>query len=152
MSETVGLLPAAGNVAEVFEWGSRVVKLYRSVAAKQAAFREAANHAAVEEMNLPVPAVWGVHLIDARWGILFDHVKHPSFAERMREDPTAVPQYLETLAALQARIHAHPASPVRQFEAAAGDEHRPDEPPRRAAKGGPAHPSCHHAGRRPPVP
>jgi aminoglycoside phosphotransferase (APT) family kinase protein len=110
MSETVGRLVAAGNVAEVFEWGSRVVKLYRSPAAKQAAFREAANHAAVEAMGLPVPAVWGVQRIDARWGIVFDRVKHASLAERMREHPTAMPQYLDTLAALQARIHAQPAS------------------------------------------
>ncbi len=29
MSETIDRLLAAGNVAEVFEWGSRVVKLYR---------------------------------------------------------------------------------------------------------------------------
>src|SRR5262249_31791104 len=110
MSNTVGRLLAAGNVAEVFEWGSRVVKLYRSPAAKQAAFREAANHAAVEAMGPPVPAVWGVQRIDARWGIVFDRVKHASLAERMREDPTAMPHYLETLAALQARIHAQPAS------------------------------------------
>src|SRR5215469_18872806 len=110
MSNTVGRLLAAGNVAEVFEWGPRVVKLYRSPAAKQAAFREAANRAAVEAMGLPVPAVWGVHRIDARWGIVFDRVKHASLAERMREDPTAMLHYLETLAALQARIHAQPGS------------------------------------------
>jgi aminoglycoside phosphotransferase (APT) family kinase protein len=97
-------------VAEVFEWGSGVVKLYRSPAAKQAAFREAANHAAVEAMGLPVPAVWGVQRIDARWGIVFDRVKHAPLAEQMQEDPTAMPHYLETLAALQARIHAQPAS------------------------------------------
>ena len=60
MSETIGRLLAAGNVAEVFEWGSRVVKLYRSPARKNTAFREAANHSAVEAMALPVPAVWGV--------------------------------------------------------------------------------------------
>jgi hypothetical protein len=47
MSETMGRLLAAGNVAEVFEWGPRVVKLYRSTAAKHTAFREAAIHAAV---------------------------------------------------------------------------------------------------------
>src|SRR6516164_1138808 len=110
MSKTAGRLLAAGNVAEVFEWGPRVVKLYRSPAAKQAAFREAANHAAVEAMGLPVPAVWGVQRIDARWGIVFDRVKHASLAEQMRGDPTAMPHYLETLAALQARIHAQPAS------------------------------------------
>jgi hypothetical protein len=57
MNETVGALIAPGNVAEVFEWGSRVVKLYRPARAKQAAFREAANHAAVELLGLPVPAV-----------------------------------------------------------------------------------------------
>ena len=56
MSETIGRLLAAGNVAEVFEWGARVVKLYRSPARKPTAFREAAIHAAVEAMALPVPA------------------------------------------------------------------------------------------------
>ena len=57
MSETIGRLLAAGNVAEVFEWGARVVKLYRSPARKPTVFREAAIHAAVEAMALPVPAV-----------------------------------------------------------------------------------------------
>ena len=42
MNEKVGNLLAVGNVAEVFEWGARVVKLYKSIAAKPAAFREAA--------------------------------------------------------------------------------------------------------------
>jgi aminoglycoside phosphotransferase (APT) family kinase protein len=54
MSGTIGRSLAAGNVAEVFEWGSRVVKLYRSPARKPTAFREAAIHAAVEAMALPV--------------------------------------------------------------------------------------------------
>jgi aminoglycoside phosphotransferase (APT) family kinase protein len=109
MSETIGRLLAAGNMAEVFEWGSRVVKLYRSPAAKQAAFREAAIHAAVEALGLPVPAVWSVRQICGRWGVVFDRVSAASFAERMRTEPTVVPRYLEILARLQARIHAHPA-------------------------------------------
>ena len=80
MSETIGRLLAAGNVAEVFEWGSRVVKLYRSSARKPTAFREAI-HAAVEAMALPVPAVWGVLEVGGRWGIVFDRVKERSFAD-----------------------------------------------------------------------
>jgi len=103
----IGRLLAAGNVAEVFEWDSRVVKLYRSVAAKETAFGEAAVHAAVEASGLPVPAVWGVEQIGGRWGIVFDRVSGTSFAEQMREDRTAVPRYLEILARLHARIHAH---------------------------------------------
>ena len=49
---------AVGNVAEMFEWGARAVKLYQSTAAKPAAFREAAIYAAAEAMGLPVPKVW----------------------------------------------------------------------------------------------
>jgi aminoglycoside phosphotransferase (APT) family kinase protein len=109
MSETIGRLLAAGNVAEVFEWGSHVVKLYRSSAKKATAFREAANHAAVEAMALPVPAVWGVLEVGGRWGIVFDRVRERSFAERMREDPRVMPECLLALARLHARIHDQPA-------------------------------------------
>src|SRR5215469_11689720 len=99
-SEAIGRLLAAGNVAEVFEWGSRVVKLYRSSARKPMA---------VEAMALPVPAVWGVLEVGGRWGIVFDRVKERSFAERMtedREDPSLIPECLLALARLHARIHA----------------------------------------------
>jgi hypothetical protein len=107
MSETIGRLLAAGNVAEVFEWGFRVVKLYRSAARKPMAFREAAIHAAVEAMGLPVPAVWGVQEVAGRWGIVFDRINEGSFTERMREDPSVIPECLEKLARLHERIHAH---------------------------------------------
>jgi aminoglycoside phosphotransferase (APT) family kinase protein len=117
MSETFGRLLAAGNVAEVFEWGSRVVKLYRSPARKPTAFREAAIHAAVEAMALPVPAVWGVLEVNGRWGIVFDRVKERSFAERMREDPSVIPECLEALARLHARIHGQLARQLGSLKA-----------------------------------
>src|SRR5215472_17519718 len=110
MSETIGRLLAAGQRAEVFEWGSRVVKLYRSTSAKEVTFREAAIHAAVEALGLPVPSVWSAQQIDGRWGIVFDRVSGLSFAEQMRGDPTAMPQNLQILARLHTRIHAHPAN------------------------------------------
>jgi hypothetical protein len=96
-------------MAEVFEWGSRVLKLYRSPARKPTAFREAGIHATVEEMGLPVPAVWGVHEVGGRWGIVFDRISAGSFAERMAEDPSAIPGCLETFARLHSRIHAYAA-------------------------------------------
>jgi aminoglycoside phosphotransferase (APT) family kinase protein len=117
MSETIGRLLAAGNVAEVFEWGSRVVKLYRSSARKPTAFREAAIHAAVEAMALPVPAVWGVLEVGGRWGIVFDRVKERSFAERMRGDPSVISECLRVLARLHARIHTHPAREIDGLKA-----------------------------------
>jgi hypothetical protein len=89
MSESMGRLLAAGQRAEVFEWGSRVVKLCRSTGSKQVIFREAAINAAVEALRLPVPAVWSVQQIDGRWGIVFDRVSGVSFAEQMLGDPAS---------------------------------------------------------------
>jgi hypothetical protein len=109
MSETIGRLLAVGTVAEVFECGSRVLKLYRSAVRKPTAFREAAIHATVEAMGLPVPAVWGVQEVGGRWGIVFDRVSGASFAERMQQDPSLAPECPEILARLHARIHTHPA-------------------------------------------
>src|ERR1700720_3152501 len=91
MSETMGRLVATGQRAEVFEWGSRVVKLYRSAAAKNTAFREAAIHAAVDALGLPVPTVWSVQQIDRRWGLVFDRVSGGSLAEQIRGDVGAIP-------------------------------------------------------------
>jgi hypothetical protein len=90
MSEIKGRLLATGQRAEVFVWGDRVLKLYRSAAAKNTAFREAAIHAAVEALGLPVPTVWCVQEIDGRWGIVFDRVSGVSFAEQMWGDVGAI--------------------------------------------------------------
>src|ERR1700730_5982994 len=109
MDETIGGLLAVGNVAEVFEWGSRVLKLYKSTAAKPAAFREAAIHAASEALGLPVPGVWSVQEIEGRWGLVFDRVNQASFAEQMLNNPDEIPRYLECMVRLPMRLHAHAA-------------------------------------------
>jgi hypothetical protein len=109
MDETIGHLLAAGNVAEIFAWGNRVVKLYKSSAAKPAAFREAAIHAAVEALGLPVPKVWSVQEIGGRWGLVLDRVRHASFGEQMLGNLDDVSRYLECMVRLHIRIHANPA-------------------------------------------
>jgi Ser/Thr protein kinase RdoA (MazF antagonist) len=50
--------------------------------------------------------------VGGRWGIVFDRVKERSFAERMREDPSLIPECLQALARLHARIHTHPAREI----------------------------------------
>jgi aminoglycoside phosphotransferase (APT) family kinase protein len=109
MSETIGRLLAEGRVAEVFERGSRVVKLYKSPATKPAAFREAAINAAVEALGLPVPKVWGVHEFEGRWGLVFDRVEQKSFAQQMLEGWHDAPRFLHCMVALHMRIHAQQA-------------------------------------------
>jgi aminoglycoside phosphotransferase (APT) family kinase protein len=100
---------ATGNVTDVFEWDCRVLKLYKVPEAKPLAFREAAIHAAVEALRLPVPMVRGVRQVGSRWGIVFDRVSERSFADRMRGSPDQIPHYLDHMAQLQVAIHRHVA-------------------------------------------
>ena len=117
MSETIGRLLAAGQRAGVFEWGSRVVKLWPSAASKEPIFSEAAINAAVEALGLPVPAVWSVRQIDGRWGIVFDRVCGTSFAEQMQSEPVCVPGHLQVLVRLHRRIHDHVAGQFSSLKA-----------------------------------
>jgi hypothetical protein len=109
MEEKLGRLLAIGNTAEIFEWGSRIIKLYKSSATKGAAFHEAARSAAVEALGLPVPSVWGVHEVNGRWGLSFDRVTQKSFAEQMLGNRNDVPLFLGCMARLHIRIHSHQA-------------------------------------------
>jgi aminoglycoside phosphotransferase (APT) family kinase protein len=109
MEEALGRSLAAGNTAEIFEWGPRVMKLYKSPVAKRAAFHEAATSVAVESLGLPVPRVWGVHEVGGRWGVVFDRVAQKSFADQMLGNSDDVPRYLECMVRLHIRIHSRQA-------------------------------------------
>jgi hypothetical protein len=109
MGNGLGRLLATGNTAEIFEWGSRVMKLYKSPAAKRVAFHEAARSAAVEALGLPVPRIWGVHEIGGRWGLAFDRVTQKSFAKQMLGNWDDVPRYLECMVRLHIQVHSHQA-------------------------------------------
>lgn len=106
MISALGPLLASGNVAEVHAWSDRqVLKLYKPAPwAKRAAFREAANQAAVEAMGLPAPAVHGVIAHSERWGVISDRVDGFTFAQRMSADAGLVPDHLTTLIGLQLRL------------------------------------------------
>jgi len=109
MEEALGRSLATGNTAEIFEWGSRVMKLYKSPAAKRAAFHEAATSAAVEALGLPVPKVWEVHEVGGRWGVVFDRVTQKSFADQMLGNRDNISRHLECMVRLHIRIHSHQA-------------------------------------------
>ena len=152
MNETIGRLLAVGNVAEVFEWGARVVKLYKSTAAKPAAFREAAIHAAVEAMGLPVPKVWSVQEIGGRWGVVFDRVKQTSFAEQMLGNLGEVPLNLDCMVRVHMRIHAHDAIRFADLKVGLADNISATRLLDERRKARPTRRNCGYARRRPPVP
>lgn len=113
----LGPLLGVGNRAEVFTCGALVVKLYKSIAPKHSAFREAAILAAVEALGLPVPVIYGVQRFGDRWGVLMSRVEGPSLADAMTHQPAEVPASLTRMAELHLRVHGHPAAQFASLKA-----------------------------------
>jgi hypothetical protein len=92
----IGRLLGSGQVAEVFEFGPHVIKLYRGQQHKKSAFREGATLAALEGSGLSVPVVHEINCFDGRWGVV------------MSRAPASTPGSLgdaEALATLHIRLH-----------------------------------------------
>jgi aminoglycoside phosphotransferase (APT) family kinase protein len=113
----LGHLLGSGKEAEVFECGTRVVKLYKATAPKRSAFREAAILALVEPFGLPAPSVYGVLQIGDRWGVMMDRVEGQSFGDVMTRHPELIPAHLEQMALLQLRVHCQPGTQFASLKA-----------------------------------
>jgi aminoglycoside phosphotransferase (APT) family kinase protein len=113
----LGKLLGSGKEAEVFECGTLVVKLYRNVAAKRSAFREAAILALVESFGLPVPSVSDVQQFADHWGVTMTRADGLSFAETVSREPSLRPAYLRGMASLQLRVHSHPGTQLASLKA-----------------------------------
>ena len=106
----LGPLLGTGKEAEVFEYGTAVVKLYNADRPKRSAFREAAILALAESFGLPVPEVHAVRQISGRWGVIMSHASAPSFADAVHREPDLLPAYLKEMALLHVRVHEHPGT------------------------------------------
>ncbi len=106
MGASLGQLLGSGKLAEVFEFGGLVAKLYRSLASKDTAFREAAALALAQSLGLPVPSVRAVKRFADRWGIVMDRVEGPAFAEAIKREHDRLPAYLAEMVHLHMRVHS----------------------------------------------
>lgn len=121
---SLGRVLGSGKVAEVFEFGTAVIKLYKSTAPKSSAFREAAALALVESLGLPVPQVLGVRQVGDRWGVIMSRAEGPCFADAMRGHPERLPGYLAAMARLQFRVHSHPGTRLGGMKVRLADDIR----------------------------
>ena len=108
MNRDMGTPIAAGNAAELFEWGGHtVLKLSRRIGDPSQAEREAATLTALAPLGL-APALGGVIEVNGRWGIVMERIDQPVLASAMA-DPGLVSDLLDLMVTLHRRIHAVPA-------------------------------------------
>lgn len=112
----IGRLLGQGRVAEVFEAGADVIKLYRAGVGPEQARHEAGILDALRHLDLTVPRSLGVMRVDGRWGLLMTRMPGQPLAERMLAavDPSAD---LLLLADLHHQIHQHHAAALAPLKA-----------------------------------
>ena len=110
MDAEYGHLLGSGKAAEVYLQGDHVLKLGRPGASKAAAFREAANLAVIEALGLPAPAPLGVARLGERWGVLMTLAQGESFGAAIQRLAKLIPDYLDAMAELHARILSQPGT------------------------------------------
>lgn len=96
----IGKRIGRGNVAEVFEYGTAVIKIYLDGGGKESAFREASTLTMLEDCELSVPVVDMVGRIEGNWAVVMSRA--PVMAD--------VTWSGGELAALHRRVHALGAS------------------------------------------
>lgn len=104
----IGRLIGSGRVAEVFEYGDRVAKLYRDPASRTPAFIEGAIIAIVGDHELPTPTVHAVGQFAGRWGLVMDRAPGEPLARFAQGQPELVPEAIVEMVALHLRMHERP--------------------------------------------
>lgn len=102
----IGRLLGSGNVAEAFEYGPHVLKLYRHPEAKSSAFAEAATLSLLGDHRLPTPRVHEVGLFEGRWGLVMDRADGETLARFAEGGVELVPGGFEEMLRLHRLIHA----------------------------------------------
>lgn len=102
----VGARLGTGNVAEVFEYGPHVLKLYRRPEARSAAFIEAATLSILADHGLPTPRVHEVRLFDKRWGLVMDRAMGQTLGRFTAAGVELTPGAFEEMLRLHRLIHA----------------------------------------------
>lgn len=113
----IGPLIGSGNVAEAFEYGDAVIKLYRDPEASAPAFIEAAVLAIVADHDLPAPAVREVGHYNGRWGLVMDRAPGEPLARFAQDQPAQVPDVLDAMVQLHLRVHRQPEARLPSLKA-----------------------------------
>ncbi len=104
VSRDLGVPIAAGNEAEIFAWGDKVLKLSKRIGDPTQAEHEAAVLKAVAPLGLG-PALEGIIEIEGRWGLVMERIHQPTLASALG-DPGLIRDVLDLMVSLHRRIHA----------------------------------------------
>lgn len=88
----------------IYRDGDNCVKLFDSNFSKIDILNESLNQARVEQLDLNVPKIKEVKMIDGKWAIISEYIEGKTLAQLMEENPDKFDEYMELFVDTQMEI------------------------------------------------
>lgn len=89
---------------KVYKSGDKLIKLFNENYSKANILNEALNHARVEEMDLNVPKIRSIEVVDGKWAIVLDYIEGETLQSLMDKYPEKQDEYLDLFVDLQRTV------------------------------------------------
>lgn len=92
---------AVRNAKTVYADGTDCIKVFNKEYSKADILNEALNQARVEELDINVPKIKSVTMIDGKWAIITEFIKGSTLQQLMENNPDKKDEYLEQFVDIQ---------------------------------------------------
>lgn len=105
----LGIVIAERDTKTVYKKDNETIKLFVENYSKPNILNEALNLARVEEVDINIPKLKEVKMIDNRWALVIEHVEGKSLETLMKENPEKKDEYMNLFVDVQLNILSHEA-------------------------------------------
>lgn len=84
---------------------NKVVKVFNKEYSKAEVLNEALNQALVENLELNVPKIYAVEMVEEKWAIVSEYIKGKTLYQLMEENPENIDECLDLFVNLQLEMH-----------------------------------------------
>lgn len=105
----LGIVIAQRDTKTVYKKDNETIKLFVEGYSKPNILNEALNLARVEEVELNIPKLKEVKMIENRWALVIEHVEGKSLETLMNENPEKKDEYMNLFVDVQLNILSHEA-------------------------------------------
>lgn len=88
----------------IYKSGDNCVKLFNNDFSKIDVLNEALNQARVEELDLNIPKIKEVTMIDGKWAIISEYIEGKTLDQLMKENPDKYDEYMNMFVDIQMEI------------------------------------------------
>lgn len=98
---------AVRNAKTIYKDGDKCVKVFNENYSKADILNEALNQARVEELDINVPKIKEISMVDGKWAIVTEFIKGNTLAQLMEKFPKKKDEYMAKFVELQLMVQAN---------------------------------------------